>query len=309
MEPYLKKDQNFENWLKFQLEFVFNTNIKNLNDLKITNSLSFDLDLNFKQQILYNNNNRSNKDSIDYLINKSILESIMMTKPSYLINIDFLKLLKERTYHSYVKNIQFSSILTFSTNCLMNNDFINENEPNISKELIWQGKGVTWGQFSQWLTKYAKELDGFNKLNADDLLTVISTACICLYACHTSCFFDVNNECRMIISNKIQTTKKRLTQIFDSNIVDEMFKFIYLFKHLNLNNEEMSLLYPFILSNCDTTKIGDKESLFKIKSNYTKCLLFHFDLNGHDSEFYKTLNDCFKISTGLEMNKENLFKF
>ena len=82
MEPYYKKDQNFENWLKYQLEFVFNTNIKNLNDLKITNSLSFDLDLNFEQQI-YNYNNNISKDSIDYLINKSILESIMMTKPSY----------------------------------------------------------------------------------------------------------------------------------------------------------------------------------------------------------------------------------
>ena len=52
MEPYFKKDQNFENWLKFQLEFVFNTNIKNLNDLKITNSLSFDLDAS--SGVLYN---------------------------------------------------------------------------------------------------------------------------------------------------------------------------------------------------------------------------------------------------------------
>jgi len=303
LETYKINNENFENWLKFQLEFVLNTSIKKLNDLKITNLLSFDLD--FEQHF-------SNKLAAENKVKtQNCLFGSLMISPSFEFDNDkeiyFIKLLKEKTFKSYIKHIQLSSILNNTIMRLRNNDFINENEPNINKDFIWQSIGLTWGEFSKWLTKYTKELIGFDELNQEDLVTIITTGCLCLYAFHINCFFDDNNECRMIINNNLQTTKKRLLQIFDSNLVELMFRFNYLLKKLNLNGSEMALIYPFVLCSCNSDKIKDKETFFRIKINYTKCLINEFDLSRHDLNFYKILNESLKISAELESNKEKSF--
>jgi hypothetical protein len=280
-------DEQFENWLEFQLKFVLNTNIKQLKDLKITNSLLFDLCFQQNNKLMIRSKETTNSFEFD-----SEKES------------SFLKILNERTYESYIKHIQISAILNNAYICLFNNDFINEDEPNITKEFIWQGVVQTLGEFSKWLTKYTKELDGFNKLNSEDLLTIISSSCFCLYALHITRLFS-DSECRMITSNKVQTTKKRSLQIFDSELLDLTFKFHYLFKDANLSKDEIAIFYPFILSSCNPATIKDKESLFKIKINYTKCLIYQFDLNKRDSVFYQKLKECFNLLSILELNKEN----
>jgi hypothetical protein len=115
------------------LEFVLNTSIKKLNDLKITNLLSFDLD--FEQHF----SNKLVADNSEVKTQNCLFGSLMIS-PSFEFNNDkeiyFIKLLKDKTFKSYIKHIQLSSILNNTIIRLRNNDFINENEPNINKDFI-----------------------------------------------------------------------------------------------------------------------------------------------------------------------------
>jgi len=263
--------------------------IKKLNDLKITDRIPLSLDFdNSNNYIKYNNSLIQFNNDLEF---------------------DIITQLKDKAYEIYIKNIKSSNILNNAYMKLKNKDYIDENDPNITKELIWQGIGPTFGELSLWLTQYFKELKGFDKLNHQDLINIIGSSFPFLYAIHTSCFFDEkNNECSMIISNSIQTTKKRFFQQFSSyDIVDLIFKFHDLFNKLNLTKSEMALFYPFILCGCNPDIINDKEKFFRIKYYYTKCIIYQFHLNKRDSIFYQNLNDSFKIASLIEINKELLF--
>jgi hypothetical protein len=280
--------------------------IEKLNNLKINNKILLSFDLISNQQ----NNNGSIIISNSNFHHKSLFESLIMNK-NFLFNNDnefyFITLIKDKTFQIYQKNIKLSNVLNNSIERLKNNDFIKETDESVTKDLIWQGLGPTLGEFSKWLAQMTKDLVGFNMLNHEDLTTIISAAVMTCYMIHISCFFQ-NNECYMIISNNIQNTKKRLLQIFYPHLVDLIFKFYHFFKELNLTETELTLWYPFVLLSCDYNLVKDKETLFKIKSYYSKCLLYQFYLNKRDSIFLQNLQYCFDICAELESNKENFFK-
>ena len=260
--------------------------IKRLNDLKITNRISLSYDFN-------------NSDNY--------INSLIQFNNDLEFNI--IKLLKDKTYEIYIKNIKSSNILNNAYTKLKNKDYIDENDPNISKDLIWQGIGATFGELSIWLTQYFKELKGFDKLNHQDLINIIGSVFPFLYGIHISCFYDdKNNECSMILSNSIQTTKKRFFQQLTSHdLVDLIFLFYYLFKKLNLTDTEKALFYPFILFGCNQDMIKDKENYFRIKYYYTKCIIYQFHLNKRDSIFYQNFNDLLKTCSLVETYKEFYF--
>jgi hypothetical protein len=279
--------------------------IEKLNNLKINNRILLSFDFISNQQ---NNNGLIIRSNNNFHQN-SLFESLIMNN-NLLFNNDkefyFITLIKDKTFQIYQKNIKISNILNNSIERLKNNDFIKETDESVTKELIWQGLGPTLGEFSKWLAQMTKDLVGFNMLNHEDLTTIISAAVMTCYMIHIDCFFH-NNESLMIISNNIQNTKKRLLQIFFPHLVDLIFKFYNFFKKLNLTETELSLWYPFVLLSCDFNLVKDKETLFKIKSYYSKCLFYQFYLNKRDSIFLQNLQYCFDICFELESNKEKVF--
>ena len=216
--------------------------IKRLNDLKLTNRISLSYDFN-------------NSDNY--------ISSLIQFNNDLEFNI--IKQLKDKTYETYIKNIKSSNILNNAYMKLKNKDYINENDHNITKDLIWHGIGATFGELSIWITQYFKELKGFDKLNHHDLINIIGSVFPFFYGIHISCFYDdKSNECSMILSNSIQTTKKRFFQQLSSHdLVDLIFIFYYLYKRLNLTDSEKALFYPFILFGCNPDMIKDKENYLR----------------------------------------------
>ena len=249
-----------------------------------------------------------NQETIDFFEQNNLFETLMKNKS---FNNDkenyFISHLIDKALQTYQKNIKLSKVLNYAITKLEKTDFITEHEPNITSEIIWQGVGKTLGEFTQWLSKFVKQLTGFNKLNQDDLLTIISAAIFFCFGSHINCFFDKEyNECYMIISNNIQISKSRLLQIFSPDLVDPIFKFHSLFRDLNLTETEIALWYPLIICNCNPDVIKDKENFLKIKNIYTKCFLYTFDMNKRDTIFYQKLSDLFNVCAILDSKKEKL---
>lgn len=222
-----------------------------------------------------------------------------------------MSLIKDRVFQLYKKHILMSDLLKRTKEKLLNKDFIDSTVEILNIEPLVNGLMDTISEHSKWLTRYAKELPGFNKLSLDDFMKMLSSASLLLFGIHSHQFYD-NNENVSILINNYQFSKNRMNLVLGAFKTGLLFEFHFNLRRLNLSENEMSLIFPFILTNCNgkfqtkyyykvhfflisflVHQIKDKETLLQLKDYYTKMLIYEFELNGRDENFFDNLNEVF----------------
>ena len=75
-----------------------------------------------------------------------------------------LSLLKDRVYQLYCRHILDSNIINNTKERLRQKDFISEATSDIEAYEIWIKLMETIADFSKWLTRFTRELPGFNEV-------------------------------------------------------------------------------------------------------------------------------------------------
>ena len=159
-----------------------------------------------------------------------------------------ITLIKDKVYQLFKTHLAHSNVLNNTSEKLKSKDFIDSSQA-VTHDQLLTGLVYTLGDFAKWVTRFAKELPGFNKLNLTDFSTMISSACMVLYGLHVDRYFTpVENY--IIISNNIQVTKSRCFIIFGS-YTELIFEFHNRLSKLNLSENELSILYAYILTSCN----------------------------------------------------------
>ncbi len=116
-----------------------------------------------------------------------------------------------------------------------------------------------------WLTRFAKDMPGFEKLPIEDLSAMIHSAVGLTFALETNQFFQ-NNKNETVLHNKIQFSRNRM------NICGKFETDLTFFLHdairaLDLKPTEKKLFYPLVLctTNCNFSNFN-----FIIYSKYRK---------------------------------------
>lgn len=162
-----------------------------------------------------------------------------------------ITLLKDKVYQIYKRHILNSSILNATNERFKNKNLINELiDENLESYEIWINFMETISEFTKWLTRFSKELPGFNKLNIEDLSSIVFASVFPLFTVQVTPFVK-NNENYTIINNNIQLTRKRMIQTSEIVITDLLFEFYSRFQSLNLTEQELCLIYPFLLTSCN----------------------------------------------------------
>lgn len=177
---------------------------------------------------------------------KNILPKTMFQSESELFCIT---LIKDKIYQLYKTHIQHSNLVNNTNERLRNKDFIDPSA-NVNQDQIITGLVYTIGDFAKWLTRFAKEMPGLNKIIVSDFSTIISSSVLFLYAVHNHLFF-YDDDIHTIISNNIQINRKRLEQIFGNYLANLLYTFHAKFDKLCLSENEIAIFYPFVLISCN----------------------------------------------------------
>lgn len=162
-----------------------------------------------------------------------------------------ISLLKDKVYQIYKKHILSSKIISQTNERLQNENLSSMlNNKDLEPYEIWINFMETISDFTKWLTRLAKELPGFNKINIEDLSTMVFASVFPLFTVQVTPFIH-NNENYTIINNNIQFTRKRMIQASQTVITDLLFEFHHRFQSLNLTEQELCLIYPFLLTSCN----------------------------------------------------------
>lgn len=178
---------------------------------------------------------------------RNILPKTMFQSETELFRIT---LIKDKIYQLYKTHLQHSNLINNTNERLKNKDFIDENA-DINQDQILTGLVYTIGDFAKWLTRFAKEIPGFSKINLGDFSTMISASVLFMFAVINQRFYQ-NNELCGIISNNVQMTKKRLEQIFGVYLSGLLIEFHARFEKLDLSENELAIFYAFVLISCNS---------------------------------------------------------
>jgi len=250
--PFRRKE--FKYWLSNQIKFVRENDItkietKNKNDY-IKLSLNMPLE----------NLNKTPSEVFNILRQHQLFEStnILPTTIFQAENELFLiSILKDKVFQLFKKHTFSSTIINHSTECFKNKDYIDSSVENISVDELLIGLVGSISEHSKWLTRFVKELPGFNKLNLSDFMTIVSSTSLLLFNTHQHQFF-YNNENHFIISNRYQLSRERMNTLYGAFKTGLLFEFHNVIKKFKFSETELSLLYTFFLTGTN----GKFENIF-----------------------------------------------
>jgi hypothetical protein len=240
--PFRRKE--FKYWLSNQIKFVRENDItkietKNKNDY-------IKLSLNMPLESL----NKMPSEVFNILRQHQLFEStnILPTTIFQAENELFLiSILKDKVFQLFKKHTASSTIINHSTEFFKNKDYIDSSVENISVDELLIGLVGSISEHSKWLTRFVKELPGFNKLNLSDFMTIVSSTSLLLFNTQQHQFF-YNNENHLIISNKYQLSRERMNTLYGAFKTGLLFEYHNVIKKFKFSETELSLLYTFFLT-------------------------------------------------------------
>lgn len=159
-------------------------------------------------------------------------------------------ILKDKVFQLYKKHLLNSNLINQTTERLHKKDYIDANNENISVNEVWTGLMGIVSEHTKWLTRFARELPGFNDLIEEDFAAMIFTSTLLLYEIQINRFVT-NNENYTILSNRVQMNRKRMLKLFGMFLTELVFEFHSKFKSFELSDYELCMLYPFIMCSCN----------------------------------------------------------
>ena len=139
------------------------------------------------------------------------------------------------------------------------------------------------------MSKFAKELPGFNNFDSDDFSAIIDSSFTIMFGILGDDYYR-NGEINIILKN-IQFSRARVLLIFGKAFHELAVNFRRSYSKLKFTDYEKALFYPFVLCSCNEFLVKDKTCLFQLKEKYTRALIYEFDLNKRNDSFYRDLND------------------
>lgn len=204
------------------------------------------------------NENINNTHSFDYFFNyqpvffqpKSIVPKTSFT--DLFINTENLNLLfqismiRDKVYHLYLELTDPLQKDLNRAQHLIRNKITKFDGDDATKEEAWFNFMKTLTVHSQALIMMAKELPGFNNLCLKDFNSIIKENITMTFGIKITKFYT-EDECYFMIGD-IQMTKRWLSKFFGVRFKDFIFEFHRKIRNLKLNNREIALLFPFILT-------------------------------------------------------------
>ena len=118
--------------------------------------------------------------------------------------------------------------------------------PQVQKDEAWQAYKSFMKSYSSIVVSFVKELPGFDKVCQHDLTSIIEHSLSIFYPfLNTKLYID--GEFYIILGNFL-VDKFLFMEFFGKTIYDSYTEFMNNIQRLNLTNEEISLLIPFILT-------------------------------------------------------------
>lgn len=158
-----------------------------------------------------------------------------------------IAILKDRVFQIYKKHINNSVLVIDSRERLKAKNYIYSTGLNDDIE-FFKGLAEMIAKFSRWMTKYTKELPGFNSVSPEDLQTMILNSFITLATLHINEFY-IDNELYFIIPNGYQLSIDRLKSSFGTFNASLSILSHSKIRLMKLTENELSIMYPFVLCN------------------------------------------------------------
>ena len=165
-----------------------------------------------------------------------------------------ISVLKDKVFQLYKKHIQLSQLLVNSRECHKNKNYIDSSVENVPVDDLLRGLIGSISEHSKWLTRFARELPGFSFINVDDFMQMVSSGAMLLFGMQTNQFY-YNNENHTVISNNYQMSRSRMNKLMGTFKTGLLFEFHFVFKKLCMSENEIALLYPFILTSSNGKSI------------------------------------------------------
>lgn len=201
-----------------------------------------------------------------------------------------LSLFKDKVYQIYNKHKKNSTILNESRRRLTSRDYVDETNEEITAADLINGVIASVTEYTKWLTRYARELPGLDSINLDDFTKMVSFGTLLTMGNQLNEFF-CNEKLYYVTLNGLQMTRKRLDKVFGPICATLSLLAHSKFTKLNFSDNEKSLEYPFIMCNCNSNPIQDKEKFFELKSFYTKMFIYELKLNGRGKQFIQDFKE------------------
>ena len=167
---------------------------------------------------------------------------------------DFIQiiLIKEKIQQTYKNHIKQSTVINNVYERLRNKDFIDPSCIIECENLALEGNASTVIEFTQWMTKFSHSLNKLFNMNLNDLTKMIDMAHFLAFSIHTTIFYlSNNNDWRFIWTNKVSFSKNVYLKLFGYHIINLLFMVHSKLKSLDLTENELALLYAFVLFSCE----------------------------------------------------------
>lgn len=118
---------------------------------------------------------------------------------------------------------------------------------DLDLKLVWEEYLTMIRNFTMWLVKYMKKLPGFDKIRADDLVTILNQRLFVVLGFIVSKLF-IREELYMLINDRIHLSRYWCDKIFGDLLSKKIFYYHSKLNEFELTESEICILIPYILS-------------------------------------------------------------
>ena len=219
----------------------YKNSFKLYNDIDQSNIGSFDLN-----KMFYSFPNKPFKCQLNEIIPKTFFTNSLLNTNDESI-LMFLPLLRDKCYQLYNQLIKpFEPVFERVQYIIKNKMRLFRND-NISREDLLSSMFNSLNEFIKSYLNYTNQLPGFNNIGMEDLNIIHKEYSMIIFFLNTNKFY-IDDECYFVFDNKIQFSRKLITDTVGLKACEYVFDFQKKFKSLNLTTYEICLLFPFLLT-------------------------------------------------------------
>lgn len=198
---------------------------------------SFDMKLLFKSQPKFLQTNS--------LIPKTFFTELFLNSEneSFLYLLSFIR---DKVYQMYIEFVKpLENNIEYAKDLVKNNVKLFSGHDS-SKEEVWRCYFNNISNFAKMYVFFAKELPGFNKICTEDFSKILNDCLPVIYGIRSTKLFHDGES--YLLADHVQLTKKWIVELVGEANTDIIFSFHTKLNSLNLTNQELALLIPFVLT-------------------------------------------------------------
>ncbi|CAF0864713.1 unnamed protein product [Brachionus calyciflorus] len=207
-------------------------------------------------------------------------------------------ILRDRCYQLYIQYTekyekQYEKALRVINK--IEGSLVNESIP---KKVLWENFLKETFDHSKSLYAYAKQLPGFDTLCSDDFLKIINSNIFIMFGLRTHKLF-IDGEHYLIHPNNVQFNRNNMYKTIGIDLTNRVLYYHAKLSSLNLTNQEISLLVPFMLTSTKSDFV-DPDNIKYMNEYFKQALTYEFSLNKRTSSFISQLAQY--LSFTVEIN-------